>query len=233
MGIGFKNVKYVLMDIEGTISDIQFVKEVLFPYSLERLKGFIKEGAKDHKTRDLLLQVIPDTSWSDEAERKCFEYLRECVELDRKDPTLKVVQGKIWKEGFENGTFKAPLYPDVLKAWKNWKKIGLRLGIYSSGSVAAQKLFLAHTDLGNLLDFIEDHFDLEIGTKVEKASYRKIAKLLSLDPSQVLFLSDNEKELYSAEGAGMLVVAAIRPGALKNSNLPSVDNFCMISVNQK
>ena len=36
------NIEYILTDIEGTTSDIRFVKEVLFPYAAQRLPDYIR-----------------------------------------------------------------------------------------------------------------------------------------------------------------------------------------------
>ncbi len=62
-------------------------------------------------------------------------------------------------------------------------------------------------------DIVEDWFDTtNAGLKHEVSSYEKIAKELQRDPKEVLFLSDNVKEVRAAIVAGMRAVVVNRPG---------------------
>ena len=207
----FNQLKYVLLDIEGTVSDINFVKNVMFPYSAEKLPEFSKKNPQ-------LLEGI------------ALPQLLRWIEKDVKHPVLKKVQGMIWKEAFENGAFKAPLYDDVLPAWKAWSAMGLTLGIYSSGSVTAQKMFFAHSTEGNLLNYLKHHFDLDIGGKKERESYERIAEKLALNPKEILFLSDVKEELLAAKAAGFQVAHIIRPGT-EPSEVPGAYSFSELVLN--
>ena len=44
------------------------------------------------------------------------------------------------------------VYEDVVPALKNWVNTGLKVFIYSSGSVEAQKLLFSYSDKGDLLE---------------------------------------------------------------------------------
>ena len=72
--------------------------------------------------------------------------------------------------------------------------------IFSSGSVAAQKLFVAHTGVEgekgresvDLSELFQGHFDtVNAGPKGEPGSYDVIAQSLGVQTRTVLFLSDN------------------------------------------
>lgn len=206
----FSQVKYVLLDIEGTVSDINFVKNVMFPYAAEKLPEFSEKNPE-------LLEGI------------ALPQLLRWIQKDVKHPVLKKIQGLIWKEAFENGVFKAPLYEDVLPAWKKWSELGLDLGIYSSGSVTAQKMFFSHTTEGNLLHYLKHHFDLDIGGKKERESYERIAEKLALGPKEILFLSDVKEELLAAKAAGFQTVHILRPGT-EACELPAAHSFSELSL---
>src|SRR5688572_26639630 len=120
------------MDIEGTTSDISFVKEVLFPYSAREMRNFISTKRTNPTVRECLKQT--GAADDDGAVEQLLTWIRE----DVKHPALKTLQGMIWEKGFKDDAFKAHLYPEVEGCWQNWRAQGLRLGIYSSGSVAAQ-----------------------------------------------------------------------------------------------
>lgn len=131
----------------------------------------------------------------------------------------------MWEEGFRSGELKAPLFPDVAPKLQSWKDSGRRLVIFSSGSVAAQKLFFGHTDAGvapdgrpgDLTPWISGWFDtVNAGPKTVAESYYAIVQQEQPDGGEVhgewLFLSDNVKEVDAAVAAGMQSLVVTRPG---------------------
>lgn len=102
--------------------------------------------------------------------------------------------------------------------------------IYSSGSVAAQKLLFRYTDAkdyheGNLTPMIADYFDtVNAGPKTEMSSYERIvaahADRLGAKADSWLFLSDNVKEVEAAKKAGLQSYVVQRPG---NQDLSEAD----------
>jgi len=122
------------------------------------------------------------------------------------------LQGKIWRQGYLEGTLKSQVFADVAPAFERWRGAGLKISIFSSGSVLAQQLLFAHTDAGDLTKFIDDYFDTNVGKKGEAESYRKIATAMNLKPGEILFISDVVAELEAAKEAGMKTLLSIRPG---------------------
>ena len=122
-----------------------------------------------------------------EGEADVVAGLLRYIDEDVKNTGLKALQGMIWKSGFEGGAYRAHVYPDVHPTLERWVKLGLRLSIYSSGSVAAQRLFFGHTEAGDLTPLLYQHFDTVTGPKKESASYTAIATQLEREPSEVLF----------------------------------------------
>ncbi len=220
-------IKAILIDIEGTVSPITFVKDVLFPYSEEKMEKFIKEN-KDKPEVKNILQQVQEIEEKDMDIDEIIQTLKRWIKEDRKIAPLKDIQGFIWKEGFESGQIKAPLYEDAYRKMKEWKDKGYKLYIYSSGSVQAQKLFFSHTDKGDILDWFSGHFDTKIGNKKETESYRKIAQEIGLKPEEILFLSDNPDEIKAAAQAGMKVYRLVRPQDaeyIENFEYPQIKSF--------
>jgi enolase-phosphatase E1 len=106
----------------------------------------------------------------------------------------------------------APLYPDVLPAVENARRDGLKIAIFSSGSVLAQRLLFAHTDAGDVTGLIDHYFDTTTGAKSASESYVRISRALDLVPAEVLFISDVTAELDAARAAGMRTLLCVRPG---------------------
>jgi enolase-phosphatase E1 len=117
----------------------------------------------------------------------------------------------VWKSGYEAGDYRAHVYPEVPARLREWKTQGLRLYVYSSGSVQAQKLFFRYSEAGDLTPLFDGWFDTEVGGKRERGSYLRIAESIGLPPPAILFLSDVAEELDAARDTGMQTTQVCRP----------------------
>jgi len=209
---------YILTDIEGTTTSVSFVYDVLFPYFraninkvkelthllevleiFEQTKAIAKESGIDLSTNEEIINQL--TTWSLE---------------DKKITPLKTLQGILWKEAYESGLIKGHVYPDVANALAFWKKENIELGVFSSGSVAAQKLIFGFSEAGDLTPYFSNYFDTNTGGKRETETYSKIAILIGRQPSEILFLSDIVEELDAADKAGFQTIQLVRPGTTAN-----------------
>jgi len=184
-------VQAVLTDIEGTTSSIAFVTDTLFPYARARLADWIAAHPEDAAP---ILKDVPGDP---------VETLTRWIDEDRKETALKTLQGLIWAEGYADGTLKGHVYPDAAEALRRWHADGLRLYVYSSGSVAAQKLIFGHSNAGDLTPLFSGYFDTTTGPKKEAESYTRIAAEIGLPVQDILFLSDSVPEIEAARAAGL------------------------------
>ncbi|WP_373486875.1 acireductone synthase [Blastomonas sp.] len=194
----------LLLDIEGTTSSIAFVAEVLFPFARAHLAGYVAAHAK---TLAPLLAEVQALQPGDPV-ATLFGWIDE----DRKATPLKTLQGMIWAEGYADGRLQGHVYPDTVVALRRWQAAGVPVHIYSSGSVAAQKLLFAYSIAGDLTGYLGQHFDTTTGPKRETASYRKIAAALALAPHDILFVSDMAVEIDAARASGMQALLIDRTG---------------------
>lgn len=210
--------RVVLTDIEGTTSAIAFVKETLFPFAEAALDGFLDAHAADPAIAAILAEVPgPDPRAT----------LRRWMAEDAKATPLKTLQGLIWRAGFEDGRLKGHLWPDVAPCLRAWQAGGLRLAVYSSGSVEAQRLLFRHSAAGNLEPLFAGFFDTRMGAKREAASYAAIAAALEEAPGAILFLSDVPAELDAAAAAGLATCQLVRPadGTTAAAHHPTAADF--------
>jgi enolase-phosphatase E1 len=203
----------VLTDIEGTTSAITFVKDVLFPYAREHLPRFLETHRSDPEVQRWLDATAREAGIEDPNSRHVVETLLRWIDEDRKAAPLKALQGMVWKSGYEAGDYRAHVYPEVPSRLREWKAQGLRLYVYSSGSVLAQKLFFRYSEAGDLAALFEGWFDTEVGGKRERGSYLRIAESIGLPPPGILFLSDVVEELDAARSTGMQTIQVCRPPA--------------------
>jgi enolase-phosphatase E1 len=221
-------VTAILLDIEGTTTPIAFVHDVLFTYAREHVRDYLAQHANELDIAQLREEHARDSDnpppLTDELD-SITTYVNWLIDRDRKSTGLKSLQGKIWREGYEAGTLKSQVFDDVRPAFERWHAAGLRISIFSSGSVLAQQLLFAHTEAGDLTTFIGDYFDTTAGAKGDAESYRRIANNLNLPAEEILFISDVVTELEAARTAGMQTRLSIRPG---NQPQPDPDRFQII-----
>ncbi|KAM9677888.1 enolase-phosphatase E1 isoform 2-T3 [Trichechus inunguis] len=203
-------VTVILLDIEGTTTPIAFVKDTLFPYIKENIKEYLQTHWEEEECQQdvsLLRKqaeedshldgAVPIPAASGNGEDDLQQAIQAVVDnvcwqmsLDRKTTALKQLQGHMWKAAFTAGCMKAEFFEDVVPAVRKWREAGMKVYIYSSGSVEAQKLLFGHSTEGDILELFDGHFDTKIGHKVESESYRKIADSIGCSTNNILFLTD-------------------------------------------
>ena len=226
-------LRYILLDIEGTTTPITFVHDVLFPYSYKHLAEYVKAHANDDLVKEALVsvcQTVKQDTGRDMPPEQAAPQLLTWISQDRKHPALKTIQGLIWEHGYTTEVFTSEVYPDVLPALAEWSRHGLKIGIYSSGSVKAQQLLFEHTNMGDLRRFLSNYFDTNTGPKGGSASYIRIAKELGLPTANILFLSDIAAELVAAQEAGMQTIQILRPGTVAAAEQKHAANFTEVEA---
>jgi len=210
------------------------VKDVLFPYVTKHLKKYLTEHWEEPTTvkdvadleelskQDQQNQVkgivpIVESNNMNEKLDSVIANVNWLMDKDRKTTALKQLQGHIWKQGFDSKEIIGDVYDDVPECFKQWHEQGIKLFIYSSGSIDAQKLLFSNTRYGDLLPLISGHFDTSTGAKLQSDSYRKISQLINTTPQDILFLTDSYEEAQAANQALFDVVLLNRPG---NAPLP-------------
>jgi len=241
----------ILLDIEGTTSSIRFVYDEMFPFVRRELSAYLQSHWGEDDLGSACDQIANDagheslTNWSarvsaqtgpkpdDTAKELIATEVIRLMDNDVKATGLKQLQGLIWKDGFHSGELQAHVYEDVPPALKSWSDAGIDLRIYSSGSIAAQKLFFGHTIAGNLLSLFRGHYDTTTGAKQEASSYAKIALEYETSPREILFLSDVVAELDAARTAGFETGLLLRPGNAEASlghTHPTIELFTEITL---
>ena len=220
-------IQAVLTDIEGTTTPISFVHDALFPYARANMAAFLHDHAADPAVAaelDAIRRMAPG--------RAPVAVLLDWMDRDAKATPLKTLQGLIWRQGYEDGKLLGVLYPDVPPCLRQWHAAGVGLFVYSSGSVAAQRLLFGYSDAGDLAGLFGGFFDTRVGAKREAASYRAIAAQIGLPPGAILFLSDVEAELDAAAEAGLSTCQLVRAAdkTIASARHPVADSFAAITL---
>lgn len=226
-------IKTLLLDIEGTICPISFVKDILYPYAkktsqeqipnLAQYFPLTESTSSDNPTENALLSYLKNFPANTvQSADQLVNHITTLINNDVKDPALKTLQGYLWKSGYESGKIKAPLFDDVVSGIKHYSQsLDHGVSIYSSGSVAAQLLLFKHVENPSdpsgpgidITSFLTEYFDtVNAGSKLVKDSYKTIAEKLQLSPEEILFLSDNPLEIDAAVEAGFNAYLTVRPG---------------------
>jgi enolase-phosphatase E1 len=190
-------IRVILTDIEGTTSSITFVTETLFPYARARMANYVAAHP----------ETVVDVPGDDPVAT-----LLGWMDVDAKETPLKALQGLIWGEGYADGMLRGHVYPDAVAGLRRWQAAGLALYVFSSGSIAAQKLIFEHSVAGDLTPLFSGYFDTTTGPKRAAESYAKIADAIGLSVGDILFLSDTPAEIAAARDAGMAALLIDRDG---------------------
>ena len=191
------SIRAILTDIEGTTSSISFVTETLFPYARARMADYVAAHP----------ETVVDVPGDDPVAT-----LLGWMDVDAKETPLKTLQGLIWAEGYADGTLQGHVYPDAVAGLRRWHAAGLALYVFSSGSIAAQKLIFGHSVAGDLTPLFSGYFDTTTGPKRAIESYAKISDAIGLSVGDILFLSDTPAEIAAAREAGMAALLIDRDG---------------------
>jgi len=215
-------VRAVVTDIEGTTSSLAFVTDVLFPYARRAIPTYVR----DHEAElaDINRQVAQAVGKPTLGAQELTAILLKWMDEDRKITPLKDLQGRIWRTGYESGEIISHVYEDAVQGLRRWHAAGLRLYVYSSGSIPAQQLLFAHTRAGDLRPLFCGYFDTTTGPKLESPSYARIAAVLGLPPRSIAFLSDHPGETRAAAEAGLQTILVARAG-LSTSDAPGQSVF--------
>lgn len=233
----FRSPGSIVLDIEGTTTSLRFIKDTLFPFIKRSLYKFLKDRWNTdevmatmarlyrQETRDraegLQPPKIVKPHENDNLESAISSVVANVLwqmESKRHNTALKQLQILVWIYGYECGELKGHVYDDVGPAFRRWKSQGIRLFVYSTGMAVAQQLLFANSTQGNLLNFVENYFDLLIGPKTSAVSYKKLCtQYIMVPPRDLLFITDAHDEGKAARDAGLQVALVQRP---ENKQLP-------------
>jgi len=120
-----RDAKHLLLDIEGCTTSISFVLDTLFPFASKNVGAYVeylnsseKEVLLESLKSDLTeaqLAAVEDTS-------SIVSIVQAAIKKDLKLASLKALQGRIWKLGYEKKQLKGHVYEDLLPALQWFEK---------------------------------------------------------------------------------------------------------------
>jgi enolase-phosphatase E1 len=199
--------RWVVVDIEGTLTPTSMVHVVLYDYARPRLGPWITAHPTDPVVAEIRsLGGLADDAGVDDI----VAVLHSWMDADQKIAPLKTLQGLIWERGYADGDLVTEFFPDAIPALRSWHDAGLDLAVFSSGSVPGQVASFSRSTDGDVTSMFSAHFDtVNAGPKREAPSYAKIASALE---RPVVFFSDVPAELDAAAADGWQTVGVARPG---------------------
>jgi enolase-phosphatase E1 len=239
-------IKCIITNIEGTTTSKDFIHHVLFKYAHDHIAEFVEHQAGDDIVESCIAEAIQtiieeDKQGNDDNEKDQLEPTREnavdkllfWIETDRNHPALKKLQEYIRERGFHEGKFKGHIYEDVPLVLEKWQKEGIKLGLFSSGSVKTQKLIFGFSESGDLTKYFDFYFDTETGPKKEVDSYRNIQQQVGAETQEILFISDLEVELDAAKNAGLQSIQIVRGETKPSQKHPKANDFPEVDEKMK
>ena len=113
-----RDSKHLLLDIEGCTTSISFVLDTLFPYASKNVGAFV-DSLTSSEQQVLLESLKADLSPAQLAEMdtsSIVSIVQAAIQKDLKLASLKALQGRIWRLGYEKQQLKGHVYEDLLPA---------------------------------------------------------------------------------------------------------------------
>lgn len=232
----------IVMDIEGTTTDRNFMHTTLSPFFKSQMTAFLTDAFEWREVKQVIKQLrllqqsgqyarMPIVAVGSKTAviSSVTENIRWQIRHKTMSSELKQMQLLCWLWGFDKDMIRTHIYDDVSTAMDRWKAQGVKLAIYSSGMVIAQKLFFTKTTRGNLFPLIDYFFDSSIGDKTDSQSYKIIVNTMKCEAKRVTFVTDDPNEAKAALNAGLEAVVIERPGkAVDSQGLTKVTSFNQI-----
>lgn len=248
MGIKLKRPKAIICDIEGTTTSTKYWGEMLVPFIKYNTQKCLKERWDVPILMELIDNLRKSTELANKAQKgagipaiaaedkpknliiqSVLDNVIEQTNSKRHGKALQHFQMYVWLFGYQTEELKGHVFPDVSKALNNWQKFNnINIYTFASGVYLTQKMLFACSIKGNLTPLITDYLDVEsFGLKTEGQSFKNISKHIGIKTENILFLSDNPKELTAAQSVNCQVLLVIRP---QNPELPEevVKKFTVI-----
>ena len=178
--------KYILFDLDGTLTDPGVGITNSVAYALDRYK------ITDYKKEDLFKFIGPP--------------LKESFMTFYDFPEKQAIEAiDVYREYFRSkGIFENEVYPNVLETLSELKKRGFKLLVASSKPEEFVKIILEHFDLSEYFDFVGGA-TMDEQTRITKSAV--IAWVLEnmkiTDMSQCLMVGDRLHDIEGAKSFGM------------------------------
>lgn len=174
---------YIIFDFDGTIAD-----------TLETIATLYNAIAADYNCNEV--------NYDDKERFRSMNtqnFLHECGIPLIKIPTLSIKIKKELKKEIKN---IKPI-PGMIEVLHKLKKLGFKLGVLSSNSVANINLFLQHNTLENVFDFV--HSGKNIFGKDKTLS--KILSKYKIDKSNVIYVGDETRDIDALKRIKIPIIA--------------------------
>lgn len=192
----------IIVDIEGTVSDRAFTRDVLIPHAEARLGRWIATHAERPDVAEALTALADDAGEPEVDVPRLIE-IAEFGLAERDSGAVAALCHLLWRDAYQDFELAGHVYDDAAATLQAWADDHRSLFTYSAAPAEAQRLLFAYSDHGDLAWLFSGFFDTRMGDKKRAASYTAIARALGEAPGSLLFVSDQGSELNPARQAGL------------------------------
>ncbi|HET7313595.1 acireductone synthase [Salinisphaera sp.] len=192
----------IIVDIEGTVSDGAFTRDVLIPYAEDHLGPWARHNAERPDVAEALAALAQAAGEPAVDVPRLIE-LAEFGLAERDSGPVAALCHLLWRDAYQAFELAGHVYDDAVAALQAWADDHRTLFTYSNAPSEAQRLLFAYSEFGDISGLFSGFFDRRLGAKKNADSYTAIARTLGENPGSLLFISDNGGELDAAGQAGL------------------------------
>lgn len=192
----------IIVDVEGTVSDAAFTRDVLIPYAEAHLGAWIQANAERPDVAEALNALAEAAGEPDVDVPRLIE-LAEFGLTERDSGPVAALCHLLWRDAYQAFELTGHVYDDAVATLQAWADDHRSLFTYSAAPSEAQRLLFAYSEFGDIADLFSGFFDRRLGSKKNADSYTAIAEALGESAGALLFISDTGGELDAAKKAGL------------------------------
>ncbi|XP_062067919.1 enolase-phosphatase E1-like [Lepus europaeus] len=209
-------------------------KDLLLPYITENANEYLQTCLEEEECQQevslLRTQAEEDTHLEASGNGvNDIQHTIQAVLLDvsaREDHACKQPQGHTWRASFTAAHTEVGFLADTVPGLRKWGEAGLTGSMCSSGSMEPQKwLFDIRISEGDIIEFVNGHFDTKIGPK-QRESYRKTADSIGSSANNNLFLPQSHFTKAPATIIALLQVSHVTGGQFPGPSLLDLPTVC-------
>lgn len=222
MRLNLKRPKAILFDVNGTTTNTTFAERILGTYFRASVFPFLKQNwAHPQVQRDvrMLREAAKENKWppvADDSEPVLAiqESVRKLVEhlLDQRLDCLELAQLRfhVWFDGYAKKYLLTQVYSDVAIQMQKWRcDQDIKLYVVSNGWTVANKVFLSHTNQGDMTILVDDFFDTGVGKMTEPETFGKILKTIKQSADEVMLFTKSGPMARAAAKAGVTPILVV------------------------
>ena len=238
--------KAIVLGFHGTIAPSDWEEKCLMPYIRDNLLRYLRQNWNNETISRLIPKlrhesfeqhyvfenngcpVVTDDDTNEEEQIQSLnDFLIWQMNCGKDLIESKIVYKMAWMEGLDNRQIQIKLFNDVFTALQKFKnEFNMKIAIISATLPEVCRKFFETTSEGDINKFIDKYFDHSFGNSKDPEAFKNIAKELSVEPKDILYVTNYGQSAKCAKELGIQSLLIVR------ENNPRIREYYLLRFSQ-